>query len=162
MLCVVTVIFAGTVMGYIASLRLKERQETLEQLYRFINDIKDLLRYSNAPVDRIVSSLLQKQHCDDEIIKAFTQKKTFEDNYKKLIETFFKSKRINAQDMELVSGFGEKIGKTDLEGQLVHCDFFIIKVNEQLRSAKEGYVRYSKLYLTAGVLSGLAAAIFVL
>ena len=149
-------------MGYIGSQRLKERCKTLSFLLDFITELRDVMRYTNAPVREMLNSIIRKNDNCCDIKKAFDGQSQFDNGFQKLINGFYNQKKLTKQDIESVRGFGQKIGKTDLEGQLSSCEYYISRVNGQLEIAKSEEEKRSRLYLTSGILSGLALSLFVI
>ena len=149
-------------LGYLSSSRLKEREKTLHMLHGFISELRDGMRYTNAPIERIVKNLLQNGDCDSAVTEAFVKEKSFIKGFDTLLNLLQNQQRITPKDRAMLQGFGGKTGKTDLEGQLIHCDFYQSRIQTQLKEAESMSQKYAKLYLSAGVLSGLGAAVLVL
>ena len=58
-------------------------------------------------------------------------------------------------------GFGEKLGKTDLEGQLSHIELYRALFQKQIKEAEDDAQKKSRLYRTLGIFGGVSAAILI-
>ena len=131
-------------------------------LHGFISELRDGMRYTNAPIERIVKGFLQNEECDPAVTASFVKGKSFTSGFDILLKLLQNQQRITRKDKAMLQGFAEKTGKTDLEGQLIHCDFYQSRILAQLKDAEKMSQKYAKLYLSAGVLSGLGLAVLVL
>ena len=69
---------------------------------------------------------------------------------------------LNHEDKALIAGFLNGLGSSDVEGQLAHCNLYQVRIENNLREAENRKNSLSRLYLSLGVLAGIAVAIVCL
>ena len=93
--------------------------------------------------------------------------------YKKYDGTFFKKWKnavadisdgyaLKHEDKQLLCSFGEKLGITDVEGQLKHIELYKGLANAHLDDSKNEIKQKSRLYKTMGFFVGTAAALVII
>lgn len=65
-------------------------------------------------------------------------------------------------DRELLFQFGRGLGKSDVDGQLSHCEAYRRLIGDRLTAARGEVASKGKLYITLGVSAGLAVALLLL
>lgn len=73
-----------------------------------------------------------------------------------------KESGLTGQDRELLAGFGEGLGRSDVEGQMANCDLYGGLLADRLEEARREAAAKQRLYLTLGVAGGLALALLLL
>lgn len=66
------------------------------------------------------------------------------------------------EDKQLLCSFGEKLGITDVEGQLKHIELYKGLANAHLDDSKNEIKQKSRLYKTMGFFVGTAAALVII
>lgn len=69
---------------------------------------------------------------------------------------------LNGKDREILLGYGEGLGKTDVEGQMEHCRLYETLIGEQLEEARRDATVKGRLYVTLGTAGGLGMALLLL
>ena len=65
-------------------------------------------------------------------------------------------------DRELLFALGDRLGETDLEGQLSFLELTCEMLKKQQTEAAENYRKKGRMYRSVGILCGIAAGIMVL
>jgi len=73
-----------------------------------------------------------------------------------------KSRALKSEDLAAAASFGERLGTTDIDGQLRHCEEYTELFGNLIESAREHSKKYSEIYTALGVLAGAAIVIMFL
>lgn len=65
-------------------------------------------------------------------------------------------------DRQLIRDFGGGLGRSDVEGQLSHCEAFAQLLDDRLQTARSEAASKGKLYITLGAAAGLCTALLLL
>ena len=149
LLAVITAAF-GAISGLYFSKRLKERENMLSALILLIKELSVQIRYTNSEIGEMLAAAAQNQ------------------SYKKLLfvekweEGAIRQSYLTAKDRDLILSLGDKLGSTDLEGQLTFLEMTEEIFKERQKQAFAVYRDKGRVYRSVGVLCGLAAGIIVL
>lgn len=69
---------------------------------------------------------------------------------------------LSSYDLEIIKGFGNTLGQTDLQGQLSKVKLTLDFLEKQIEEAKIEENKNKKLYQTLGVLTGLGLVIILI
>ena len=69
---------------------------------------------------------------------------------------------LTTTDRELLFALGDRLGETDLDGQLSFLELTCEMLKKQQQEASENYRKKGRMYRSVGLLCGLAAGIMVL
>ena len=152
-------------MGYILSSRIARQVEIIDHTIRFLNFMKTGIRYSAQPIAELLAQaatmnpvLPQLRICHEYIQQGLP----FLAAWQSSVEWLIREKKASEGYTTLLRDFGNGIGTTDLDGQLSHCDLYLVRFDEQLSAAREQYRRKGRLYILLGGSAGLAAALLIL
>lgn len=70
--------------------------------------------------------------------------------------------QLTEEDIALIYSFGEKLGTSDIAGQVDNCQLHIQLAEEQLTAASKEYREKGRLYTMLGFFAGLTLAIFLI
>ncbi len=143
--------------GFAQSHKLSDRVKKLESFLKFISNAKSEIRYTAAPVERI----LARQGRDLDFQPACLRSLEGGSDFYKAWETCA-GVGWNKKDAALLQEFGRGLGATDVEGQLAHCDLYLRLTEERLDEAQRDRDAKSKLYATLGVSGGIAAVLLLI
>lgn len=139
--------------------KLTERVEQLEAFLRFLSAAQTEIRFAALPVEQIV----QRHGGELEFLRICaancSQGGYFSAAWGASVDSGTKGRGFRSGDIDLLRGFGEGFGTSDVEGQLSHCTLYGELVNENLKNAREEKTRKSRLYQVLGVFSGMVAAL---
>ena len=123
------------------------------------------IRYCAAPLSSLVSQAAESypelpflRGCE----KGLRTGRDFPAAWQHGIKTCEKGQGLKKEDFDLLFSFGKGLGVTDVEGQVAHCALYLELTEERYLQAKEEKGKKGKLYFMLGVLSGIAAALFLL
>ena len=164
------IILAGTGAGVYASAALSRRAASCERLERLIGYMSMQIKYTAAPIQEILeqaakggefqslpflaeaSILIQCGQRPDEALEEAVKEASRQGE----------DWGFNEGDRELLFQFGRGLGKSDVDGQLAHCEAYRRLVEDRLQAAKGEATAKGKLYITLGVSAGLAVALLLL
>ncbi len=127
----------------------------------FSENIASAIRYHGA--DLYILTANESRHRKAPFIEKVTQ---YMDNTADISESFRKaltelsfSCGLSQEDKAVILQFAEKLGTTDTEGQIRHCQYFQKIFSENAEALKNECLTKSKLYRSLGFFSGLALAV---
>ena len=133
--------------------------ELLEAFLRFLSAAQTEIRFASLPVEQIV----QRHGGELEFLRIcannFKQGGHFFTVWNASVDAGTKGQGLLAGDIELLRGFGQGFGASDVDGQLSHCSLYSDLISENLKNAREEKNRKSRLYQILGIFSGMAAAL---
>ena len=161
------VALTGAGAGLWASSMLHRRTASLEAAGRLMRWLSTRIRYSAAPVGELLLDASQEQEFRAlsflggaaQGIREGTDPATA---WSRSLAAGGKSGGFSRSDRELLDGFGSGLGKTDVEGQLSHCELFGGLLEEHLQQARADAASKGRLYTTLGVIGGAAFALLML
>ena len=154
-------IAAGTLAGFMESRRLSLRVGRLETFLRFLSAAKTEVRYSAAPVARILELHGSELGFLRECAQACGRGSKFSEAWRSCVSVRAPKDGFSPRDRELLLSFGEGFGASDTQGQLSHLQLYSDLFAANLKSAEEDRDRKSKLYRTLGTFAGIAAALLL-
>lgn len=161
MVGILAVVVACTLAGYMESRKLGQRVKELEAFYSFLSSARTEIRYSAAPVERIVKSHGKGQRflvlCD----QLCASGESFPIAWEKSIREGMSGTGLHQRDVDYIREFGAGFGMTDLDGQLAHCQLYLGFISESLTHAREEKQKKEKLYLMLGLFGGISAALLL-
>ena len=95
-------------------------------------------------------------------ISKLENNKPFDKQWQEKISSLPNTLALNKSDKELLSEFGNELGKTDIDGQLKHIEFYKNLFDNQLLAAEEDIISKSKLYKTIGLFAGISTALMII
>lgn len=152
-------------LGVYASAGLNRRAAALEQSGRLVSRVASRIRYTAQPVGEIffeVSGEFAGLRFLPELLRALQEGTDFPSAWRQALEAKGTEYGLNGKDRELLLGYGEGLGKTDVEGQMEHCRLYETLIGEQLEEARREASVKGRLYITLGTASGLGVALLLL
>lgn len=148
-----------------ASAGLSRRAAALEQSGRLVTRIASRIRYTAQPVGEILSEVSGEftgLRFLPELLRILQEGTDFPSAWRRALEVKGAECGLNGKDRELLRGYGEGLGKTDVEGQMEHCRLYETLIGEQLEEARREAAVKGRLYVTLGTAGGLGAALLLL
>ena len=157
---------AGIGGGTAACLELNRRAASLEAARRLIAWMAARLRYTAAPIQEIAAEAAGEPEFArlgflGEAASAMREGESPARAWEKAVSAF-QAGGLRAEDKSLLKNFGRGLGRSDLEGQLSHCEAFEELLSGCAASARTEAGAKGKLYITLGVAGGLCAALLLL
>ena len=151
--------------GLLWSTRLSQRVHALEGCISFVGMLKDQLRYTMAPMDRVMGEIGRRlefasldfvhgcnQSCETGLPFPKAFREALGGHHGPLVQ----------DDLAALLPLSETLGSVDLDGQLSALALCNGILEDRLRAAREQQKTHSRLYSTLGLLVGIAAAIIVI
>lgn len=161
------IVLTGVCAGLYSSTELSRRASSLERIGRLIEYIETQIRYTAAPVKEIIAKTASVEEFGAlsflQTACAGVQNGERPDTaWRGAVQSEGENCGFNATDRELLFDFGAELGKSDVEGQLSHCESFHRLFEDRLQSARSDVRIKGKLYVTLGVTAGLGVALLLL
>lgn len=153
----------GAIAGLYFSKRLKEREQIIAASILLIKELSVQIRYTNSQIGEILKNASQNEAYKKLLFVAdcfdIGEKGDFHTIWSDGVK---KQPYLMARDKELLLSLGDKLGSTDLEGQLSFLEMSEEIFRQRQQQAVEDYKNKGKVYRSVGLLCGLAVGIIVL
>ncbi len=151
-------IVAGVLVGQWESLKLSLRVRHLEELLVFIKNIETEIRFSSVPLLPLLKKYSKTIPWMRICVKHMESGEDFSGSWKKAVG---QASGVWEKERDLLLRLGEGLGKTDLQGQISHCEMIFKLLEEVLEKAKEEQKNKSRIYQTLGAFGGIAIALLI-
>lgn len=156
----ILLVSATTLMGFKKAQRLYKRRDFINDFLVFLDTLATNIRYSTDELSIILSK------SEDRFGKAiYGAYEKYDGTFLKMENDgsgYFRRLRLKHEDKQLLCSFGEKLGITDVEGQLKHIELYKGLANAHLDDSKNEIKQKSRLYKTMGFFVGTAAALVII
>lgn len=162
-LCACFIIACTSFIGISASDKLKNRADTLKKIEHMFEEMSVLIRYKAVTVFELIDELKNNSMLSKLDFLHIIKTDSFHSFSYSWINSIENSNCFLSQrDKELLKSFGERLGSSDIDGQLSSIALYkenFIKLKE---SAVDEYMKKSRLYRSFGILGGMFIAIIVI
>lgn len=162
-------IFLGvSFLGNLISKKYKNRIEELRDFKEACNILESKIRFTYEPLGDIfqeISKILRKENRIYKIFEnsSFNMKKCdFKTSWEKSIDEEKTNLNLKNEDINLIKGLSNMLGKTDMEGQLSEIDLTMSFLDNQILLAEEECRKNEKMYRSLGTIFGLAIIIILI
>lgn len=138
---------------------LKKREAFLRLFKEFIIFVKEQIRFCGRERNEIFALALSDPKFNTPIFKRIEIALKNGENLTKIFENF-NDIRLKTKEIYEINAFITDLGKSDIEGQLSHCDYYISVFGQIEQKFSEAYPAKSKLSL--GLSLSLTAAMFII
>ncbi len=157
----ILLILATTLIGFAKAHRLYHRRDTLVSFAGFLNALSTNIRYNSSDIFSVIE--LCKDSFSQMLVKQLRESEgAFCDRWSNAVKNLPESCSLNKKDKDIISSFGEKLGVTDVQGQIEHIEHYRILAETQLQNAVKEISDKSKLYRTMGFFAGTAVALVLI
>lgn len=163
----ILIIVALTLVGKKASDKVRKKVKIINLFINMLQHMKDEMSYKFTPMREIFNNLLYidpeikelsiLQICYEELDKGMT----FNDSWSKGIENSECVTLLDGGELSIIKKIGKWLGSSNINNQLSNIDLSVEYLKERLQLAKIQEEKYSKMYKTLGLLSGVAVAILL-
>lgn len=151
----ILIIFSTTLFGIRKSDGLKKRIEWLELFKTSLCYIKEELRYSLIPISQLIKKLAELEQFQKLMLyNKLKLDNSFSVAFNEAIERSTAQNNLLKEDISIIKGFGESFGFGDLESQLSLCTRTAEQLEYNIKTAKDKYSNYGKLYKALGISAG--------
>ena len=158
----ITVLF-GAATGIWFSKRLKEREHFMSSVILLIKELTVQIKYTNSEIGTMLKNAAQNQAYQNLLFVtsciSISENGNFHDLWNDGVK---KQPYLTLADRELLFALGDRLGETDLDGQLSFLELTCEMLKKQQGEAAENYRKKGRMYRSVGLLCGLAAGIMVL
>jgi len=146
------------------SYNLSARVNLLSSFLMLIEDIKEQIRYTCIDTETLLKNYTNcerySQLCFLPELQTLCQKGRW--NLKNIKSAVVAAPFARPEDTETFASFFEGLGKSDLQGQLTHCNLYISILNRALENARKESSEKGRLFCLLGLFSGLAVALLLI
>lgn len=156
------IISVSSLSGFLKSYGLYRRRDFLKSFIVFLDSLATHIRYNSSDVFALV-----RMSVPDELSEIFNNSiketnKPFPLCWSEMSKSIPKSYSLTDGDRQVILNFGEKLGVTDVDGEIQHIKLYKSLAIKQLSDAEDNIAKKSKLYKTMGFFIGTAAALMLI
>lgn len=152
---------ATTLIGIKKSQRLYRRRDFINDFLVFLDSLATNIRYSGDELSVIISK--SEDPFGKAVYDSYRKSEgSFFERWKKAVIKISDGYSLKHDDKQLLCSFGEKLGITDVEGQLKHIELYKGLAKAHLDDSKKDITEKSRLYKTMGFFVGAAVALIVI
>lgn len=158
------ILFAACVLlGFFYAERLRLRKNFLNAFISFLTDLRTRLRYESSDIKDLIFVCSYEKELSA-IHSCFGKEcsGTVEKIWEEACAVCKNEFSLNSEDLKVLTGFGSKLGASDVSGQLEHIDLYSELLRKRLADAEGTLEKNAKLYRTLGFFAGAAAVIFIM
>lgn len=154
-------IITGTYIGFSKSRCLSNRVDFLEKYINFLSYIETQVRYSS---DCIID-ILAEYDSDNKLnfinycLFKVNNGEIFINSWHESVDKISDSVGLKNEDKNLLIGFGNELGKSDIEGQISHCKLHQKLISQRLQEARIQKQQKYRLYQMLGASLGLCVGL---
>ena len=138
---------------------LKKRRDLFLKLKAFVVFIKEQIRFCGRERDEIFAISDSVLEFNDNFLKTVKLCLKNGENLTKTLNNYTDI-RLKSKEITEINAFFTELGKTDTEGQINHCDYYINLFEQAGKSLSDTY--HTKSRLTLGLSLSLTAAMFII
>ena len=138
---------------------LKKRRDLYLKLRSFVIFVKEQIRFCGRERDEIFALSDTNLDFNDSFFKSVKNAIKNGENLTKILYNF-NDIRLKPKEIIEISTFFTELGKTDTEGQINHCDYYINLFEQVGRNLSDAYTAKSRISL--GLSFSLTAAMFII
>lgn len=160
----IMIAFCGGMIGNYHSYRLKKLKESCYESVQIIQKISTLIRYRELNVYEIAAELQREGgYRNTEFIQSLPCEYRSGENFRLMWDKAIdEDSNLGETESSLLKGFGEELGTSDTEGQLMLLEAIRARLSEIQQQRSEEYHTKGRLYRSVGILSGVMAAILII
>lgn len=150
--------------GFYLSKGLSEKLKRTENIRRMLDDISTLIRFQALTVYEIVENLSKNSTYSNLEFITYVKSSIRVDKpfYEIWQEAIYKDKMLSEKERHLLENLGNSLGSSDIDGQISSIDLYKNNAEILMNSARDEYVKKSRLYNSLGVLVGVFISIMLI
>ena len=148
--------------GVYYSNRLHKRAAFLETVEKWCAYTASQIRYTAAPIRDIWQAAAKRPEFASLTFLNGTKEADWKERVYRQMSVDACAWYASGEDVELILEWIGGIGNSDLDGQLTHCIRYGERFSEQYHTAKDKAATAGRLYVSLGVLGGVAAVLLLL
>ena len=151
-------------IGFSFSKKYKSRVEELKEIKGYLNIFLSKIKMTYESIPQIFKEIGKegKTNIENIFLKSSNNMENMPagEAWNKTIES--EKTNLNKEDIEVLKGLSNLLGKTDLEGQVSQIELVDNFLNTQIEKAEEEYKKNAKISKTLGSIVGLALVIILI
>ena len=162
------ILLGASLIGNLVSRKYRNRVKELKDFKEICNIMQTKIKFTYEPLGDIleeISKLMAKTNRISEILKNISQDlktKDFKTAWEDRINENKELLNLNEEDISVINGLGNNLGKTDLEGQISEIQMTMDFIDTQIQDAEMSRKKNEKLYRSLGTIFGLAIIIILI
>ena len=161
------IFFIAAWIGNLISKKYKNRVDELKNFKESFNILESKIKFTYEPLEDIfdeISNIVNKNSIKSIFIGAKNnmKKSGLKISWNSAIENNKQDLSLNNEDLNIIKGLGNMLGKTDVDGQLSEIKLSMSFLDTQIAMAEEECKKNEKMYRTLGTIFGLAIIIILI
>lgn len=154
---------AGAVVGITKSTQLKTMRDSCREICEMLIQVSIMIRHRGLDVYEIFNEILSSggYRCLMFLNKLPDKYRPGENFHEIWRDAVSSDKTIGDEEKQQLLSFGENLGTSDIEGQLMSIESVIELIKQIEQKRNEEYYRKGRLYRSVGLLFGVIAGIMV-
>ena len=161
-------IFLGvSLIGSLIAKKYKSRVKELKDFKEICNILESKIKFTYEPLGEILEETSELMH-ENRMSKVLEHARLDlrENNFKVAWEKGIDSQKnllnLKEEDIGIIKGLGNMLGKTDIQGQLSEIELTMDFLDTQIKDAENECKKNEKMYRTLGTIVGLAIVIILI
>ena len=154
-------LFSSSYIGILISKKYQSRVKELKEMKSFLAIFATKIKLTYEPIPQIFEELGNKENSNISYIFKKASRKMKEmpagDAWLQALE--MQNTELKKEDIEVLKGLSNLLGKVDLEGQINEIELVDNFLDSQIKKAEEESKKSTKMYKTLGITVGLAMVI---
>lgn len=151
-------------VGIMISKKYQYREKELKEMKTFLNIFATKIKLTYEPIPKIFGDIGNSGKSNvNKIFKIASEnmkETSAEEAWKIALKT--SNTNLKKEDIEVLKGLSNLLGKVDLEGQVAEITLVDTFLNSQIKKAEEESKKSTKLYKTLGAIVGLTIVIILI
>ena len=137
----------------------------MKQFKEMCNILESKIKFTYEPLGEVFSQLSEMIHNNISPVLEETSKNLKIYDFKQAWDRSIDSKKLllnlNEEDISVIKGLGNMLGKTDMQGQISEIAMTIDFLDTQIKEAEDECHKNQKMYRSLGTIVGLALVIIL-
>ena len=149
------VVVTGMSIGWNTKQSQSKRIRSLEWCERFLECAAQRIRFSALPIAELLKDLsFMEEFSQFSLLQAASNSEDFRASWQCELKYFAKEFSLSVREKELFSDFMNGFGKTDIVGEVHHCEQYHLLVHQCIEDVRIQVKQKGNLYLTLGFCCG--------
>lgn len=161
-------VFLGTTsIGNLISKKYRNRVKELKTFKEICNGLNTKMKFTYEPLGEIfeeMSNTFRKEKYISNILKQTSidmRESSFKKSWENSLEQEKNHLNLNTEDINVIKGLSNMLGKTDVEGQLSEIELTMDFLDTQIKEAETQAERNQRMYRSLGTIVGLVIVILL-
>lgn len=155
-------------LGNLISRKYKNRVDELKDFKEALNILQSKMKFTYEPLGEIFNEIGEIFHKKSKISSIFKnaslnmENDNFKNSWEKSINSGKEETSLKDEDINLIKGLGNTLGKTNIDGQLNEITLTMNFLDTQIEKAENDCRKNEKMYRSLGTIFGLAIVIILI